>query len=289
MTSKLRRRDFLTVCGGVSALMCTNSINLFGAEPQTRYKIGICDWDLGGVAGNPKSFEVAKGFGFDGVEVSYSPDGEFSLSKKENRKLFLDAAKKANCEISSIAMGLLNGRPLATVPEAEQWVVDCIDAMLDMNVKKVLLAFFGDGDIKDNLEARKTVIEKLKRLGPIAEKQGRILCVESYLSAREHLDLLQAVGCDAVKVYYDEQNMLTKEYPIYEDMELLLKEKAIAQVHMKEYDARLGEGKVDFTKIKNLLVKYDYKDWLVVETSVKGDWKESQTANAAYLRKLFNQ
>ena len=289
MSSKLQRRDFLTVCGGVSALLCANTINLFGAESQKKYKISICDWDLGGVAGNPRAFEIAKGFGFDGVEVSYSPDGEFSLSKKENRKLFLDAAKKADCEISSFAMGVLNGRPLATVPEAEGWVVDCVDAMSDMNVKTVLLAFFGDGDIKDNLEARKTVIEKLKRLGPIAEKKGKVLGIESYMNAKEHLDLLQAVGCDAVKVYYDEQNMLTKEYSIYEDMELLLKEKAITQVHMKEYDARLGEGKVDFTKIKALLEKYEYSNWLVVETSVKGDWKESQESNAAYLKKLFNQ
>ncbi|MDR1141414.1 MAG: sugar phosphate isomerase/epimerase [Planctomycetaceae bacterium] len=292
MTNKLSRRCFLNVCGTSSLLgLSLRMQEIFGQESESlfrnqRFRVGICDWDLL-AAGNPKSFEIAKELGFEGVEISYQPDGKFSLSKQENRKKFLDAAEKTGVLISSVAMGILNDRPLATTPEAENWVDDCIAAMTEMNLKHVLLAFFGNGDIKDKTDSRKIVMEKLKRLAPKAEKQGKILGIESYLNAAEHLDMLQSIGSSSVKVYYDEQNMLTKGYPIYDDLELLLKEKAVCQIHLKEYGARLGEGKVDFQKIRNLLEQYDYRGWVVAESSVKGNWKESQSANAAIMRKIF--
>jgi sugar phosphate isomerase/epimerase len=292
MTNKFSRRCFLTVCGispllGFSLRIPKN----FGQESESlfrnqRFRIGICDWDLQ-ATGNPESFAVAKELGFEGVEISYQPDGDFSLSQQENRKKFLDAAEKAGVLISSIAMGILNNRPLATTPEAEHWVEDCIAAMTEMNLKHVLLAFFGNGDIKDKTDSRKIVIEKLKRLAPKAEKCGKILGIESYLNAAEHLDMLQSIGSSSVKVYYDEQNMLTKGYPIYEDLELLLKEKAVCRIHLKEYGARLGEGKVDFQKIRDILERYDYRGWVVAETSVKGNWQKSQSANAAFMKKIF--
>ena len=284
MQNQLSRRAFLGSC---AAAGFSTGLSLYGKTlEESRFRHGICDWDLH-ATGRPDSFAVAKELGYMGVEVSWQPEGEFSLSKPENRKKFLDAASQADVAISSLAMGVLNSRPLATESEAEGWVENGIDAMVEMNVQNVLLAFFGKGDIKDNAEARKIVIEKLRRLGPKAEKAKKTLGIESYLNAREHLDMLQAIGSDAVKVYYDEQNMLAKNYPIYDDMELLLKEKAICQVHLKEYGARLGEGKVDFTRIRNLLEKYDYRGWVVVETSVKGDWKESQKANAVFVKNLF--
>ena len=280
----ITRRSFMSSCAATAAL--TLGVPVFAQNDDRRFRCGICDWDLQ-ATGRPDSFAVAKEFGFEGVEISWQPDGEFSLSKPENRKKFLEASSSCGVAISSLAMGVLNNRPLATEPEAESWVGNCIDAMLEMKVQNVLLAFFGKGDIKDDVEARKNVIEKLRRLAPKAEKAGKTLGLETYLGAREHLDMLQAIGNDAVKVYYDEQNMLTKNYPIYDDMVLLLKEKAICQIHLKEYGARLGSGKVDFKKIRDLLEKYDYRGWVVVETSVKGDWKESQKANAAFVKELF--
>ena len=286
---KTQRRRFLQVA---AAFSCTpffaEKSGIFAQEPRKPRKIGICDWDLG-ATGNPKGFALAKELGFDGVEVSYRPEGEFSLSQPKNRELFLETAKKESVAISSLAMGILNEVPLATAEPTEGWVADCIDAMDVMKVKNVLLAFFGNGDIKDNLESRNKAIEKLKRLASKAEKKKVVLGIESYLDAREHLEMLEKIGSDAVKIYYDEQNMLAKKYPIYEDMELLLKEKVICQLHCKEYGARLGQGEVDFLKIRDLLEKYDYQGWLIVETSVEGDWKESQKANAAYLRKVFNE
>ncbi|MCL2743927.1 MAG: sugar phosphate isomerase/epimerase [Planctomycetaceae bacterium] len=278
------RRSFLY---SAAAALAVPSF-LSAAEPEKKFKVGICDWDLR-ATGNPAAFAVAKELGFEGVQVSYQPDGEFSLSKKENRKLFLEKAKESGVEIASLAMGILNSKPLATLPETTDWVEDCIEAMADMNVDQVLVAFFGEGDMKKKPEQQKPVIEKLKYLAPKAAAKKKILAVESYLNAEEHLKLLEAVGSDAVKVYYDEQNMLTMGYPIYEDLETLLKAKVVSEIHFKEYGALLGQGKVDFNKIKALLEKYGYTGWAVAEASVKekSDWKESQKSNAEYMKRLL--
>ncbi|MGL6226876.1 MAG: sugar phosphate isomerase/epimerase family protein [Thermoguttaceae bacterium] len=293
MNLAVSRRRFLTLTG---AAVCAGSVfpfgsitQVFGAPSERPFRVGICDWDLKETGTSPKSFAAAKELGFEGVEVSFSPDGEFSLRNPENYQVFLDAAKEADMEISSLAMGVLNGQPLATVPEAEDWVRDCIKAMTAMNVKNSLIAFFSKGDLNDKPDAQEIVVEKFKRLAPDAEKSGRILGIESYLDAATHLKMLDKIASDAVKVYYDERNMYEKRYPIYDDLETLLKEKAICQVHVKEYNHRLGKGKIDFARIRDLLEKYDYRGWLVVESSVKGDWKESHLENSAYLKDLFSQ
>ncbi|MDR0869314.1 MAG: sugar phosphate isomerase/epimerase [Planctomycetaceae bacterium] len=286
MTTHFTRRNFLTTTTAAAAAGLMSVPNIFGDETQRRFSIGICDWDLR-LSGNPKAFALAKELGYDGVEVSYQPEGEWSLSQSKNRPLFLEEAAKQNVKISSLAMGLLNARPLSFTPEAAEWVADCIETLAEMKIKTVLLAFFGNDKIKGNAEARNAVIEKLKVLAPKAEKNGVVLGFESWLNAKEHLAVLEAVGSPALKVYYDEQNMLTMNYPIYEDLETLLKEKAVCRIHVKENSFRLGDGLVDFKRIRDILVKYGYKDWVVAESGVKGDWKESLAANAEFLKQTF--
>lgn len=291
MRKNITRRQFINRSGlALAALTATSGLhlgNVFGATSERPYKIGICDWDLANT-GNPASFALAKEFGFEGVEVSYQPEGDFSLSQPENRKLFLEEAKTNGMEISSLAMGVMNHHPLATCDYTESWIEDCIKALKEMEIQTVLLAFFDPEGIKENLDNRKKAVEKLKRLAPIAQAQGRTLGIESYCNAQEHLAMLEEIGNDNVKVYYDIQNMMTKEYSVYDDFELLLKEKALCpQLHTKEYGARLGEGKVDFIRYRKLLEKYDYQGWLIVETAVTGDWQESQKANAQFMKKTF--
>jgi len=283
------RREFLSIAAGAAgSLFLADAATLLGADVKTSWKVGICDWDLR-ATGRMSSFAVAKELGFEGVQVSYHPDGDDALADKANRPKFLSAAQEAGVGIASLAMGLLNGRPLATTPEAEGWVADCIDAMVDMNVGQVLLAFFSAGDMNQHKEHQPLVIEKLKRLAPIAEQKKKILAVESYLSAEDNLKLLDAVGSDAVKIYYDVRNSLDKRYDIFQEMELLGSKKLICEIHFKESGRRLGDGRIDFAKVCATLEKIGYEGWLVVEGAAPGDWKESQAANAQFVKKLIGR
>lgn len=58
---------------------------------------------------------------------------------------------------------------------------------------------------------------------------------------------------------------------------------------MKENGNRLGQGRVNFPKVKEALQDIDYKDWLIIEASVKNGWEESAKANGVYLNELFNE
>jgi len=282
------RRDFLTVAAG--SLLLAGVPNLFGQDAEKKkepWKIGICDWDLR-ARGRIGSFAVAKELGFEGVQVTYHPDGTDSLAVKENRPKYLAAAKENGVAIASFCIGHLNQEPLATTREAEGWVADCLEAMEEMEVEQVLIPFFGNGNMEEHKDQQPFVIEKFKRLAPIAERKKKILAIESYLTAEDHIKMIEAIGSDAVKVYYDTRNSLNVGYDIFSEMELLGTKKLISQVHFKD-NTRLGGGDIDFTKVRETLGKAGYEGWGVVESSVSGDWKESHIENAQFLKKLFGR
>ena len=279
------RRDFLKLTLG--SLFLADAVSTFGAESQSRtlWKIGICDWDVQ-ATGRLSSFAVAKELGFDGVQVSYRPDGTDSLADKANRSKFIKAAKGSGVGIASLCIGLMNEQPLATKPETTGWVEDCIDAMVEMKVDQTLIPFFGNADMNERKEHQPIVVEKFKHLAPIAEKKKKILAIESYLSAEDHLRLIDSIGSGAVKVYYDVRNSRNKNYDIFREIELLGKNKLISQIHFKEDRSRLGEGDINFARVCETLEKIGYKGWIIVESSTSGNWKESQTANLQFVKKL---
>ena len=284
------RRKFLKITLG--SMLLADVVPLFGAKIRSRtsWKSGICDWDLR-ATGRISSFGIAKELGYEGVQVSYQPEGEDSLAVKTNRPKYLEAAKESGVAIASFCIGTLNSNPLATTPEAESWVEDCIETMAEMNVEQVLIPFFGKADMTQQTDHFPVVVEKFKRLARIAEQKRKILSIESTLSAEEHIRMIEAVGSDALKVYYDVCNgvLYKKNYDIFHEMELLGKHKLISQIHFKENRQRLGDGDINFVKVCETLEKINYDGWVVVEGSTTGDWKEAQTANARFVKKLFGR
>jgi len=280
------RREFLSLAA--SSFLLADAAVLLGAEAKTSWKVGIFDTSIQS-AGRLEAFTIAKELGFDGVQVSYQLTSPESPTVKENRSKYLAAAKETGLEISSFAMGHLNNTPLATTPEAEGMIEDCLDAMVEMNIGLVLVPFFGNADMNQHKDHQPLAIEKLKRLAPIAEKKKKILAVESYLSAEDHLTLLDAIGSDAVKIYYDVRNSKNKGYDIFHEIELLGSKKLIAQIHFKEDRYRLGEGDIDFTKVCATMEKIGYEGWIVVEGAITENMRESQIANAQFVKKLIGR
>ena len=271
------------------SLLLADTAVLLGAEEKKPWKIGICDWDLRGVK-PADAFTIAKELGFDGIQASYHVEGDDSLANKANRQKLLAAAKESGLSIASLAMGILNVQPLAITSEAEGWVVGCLDAMDEMKIDRVLLAFFPpNADMNEHKDHQPLVVEKLKRLAPIAEKKKKILAVESYLSAEDNIKIIDAIGSDAVKIYYDVRNSSNKKYDIFREMELLCSKKLICEIHFKEDTCRLGDGDIDFPKVVATLKNVGYEGWVVVESAAPGDWQESQAANAKFVKKLLGR
>src|SRR5690606_16273925 len=97
-----------------------------------------------------------------------------------------------------------------------------------------LLAFFEKGDLRNDTVGQKEVINRLEAIAPKAEKAGVILGIESWLSAEEHMRIIDTVASENVKVYYDVCNSNDMGYNIYEEIRWLGKRGHICEFHMKE-------------------------------------------------------
>jgi sugar phosphate isomerase/epimerase len=255
------------------------------------YKIGACDWSLGQ---NSKlaAFDVAKSIGLDGVQVNLGTrqDG-MHLRNKNTQIQFRDKAKETGIAISSMAIGELNNVPYKSDNQTDAWVFDAIDAATFFNVEVVLLAFFSKNDLRNDAKGVDTVIQKLKQVMPYAEKNKITLGIESYLTAEEHLDIMEKVGSDNLKVYYDFRNAQDAGNDIYHEIKLL-GNKNICELHLKENGAFLGKADIDWVKVSRALndINFHPAKWMQIEGALppKYDFINGHQQNLTFLKSIFN-
>ncbi|MGA1238597.1 MAG: TIM barrel protein, partial [Limisphaerales bacterium] len=191
--------------------------------------------------------------------------------------------------VGSLAIGELNSVPYKSDPRTEAWVSDSIDVCKALGVGVVLLAFFGDGDLKGDKSGTDEVVRRLKVVAPKAEKAGVTLGIESWLSAEEHVEIIERVGSVAVKVYYDVANSEKMGYDIYREMEWLGGQELICELHAKENGFLLGQGRVDFKRVRRVLDAIDYSGWVQIEGAIPegGNMLPSYQANQRFLREVL--
>ena len=273
--------------GAMAGLALTSSCARYVESccPQG-FKIGVCDWTIGKTA-DPASLEAAKKIGLDGVQVDFGRgDNDLPLFDPKLQKRFLDEVKKQEMEIASLAMGVLNNIPYKSDPRAERWVEEGIDVAKAMRTDIILLAFFGNGDLQNDEQGTNMVIKRLREVAPKAEKAGVTLAIESWLSAEQHVDIIERVGSPAVKVYYDVANSHKAGYDIYSEIRQL--GRFICQFHAKDYDDLYGKGSIDFERVRSAMDDAGYRGWLVMEgTKMPLGVEESCRYDAEYLRTIF--
>ena len=261
---------------------------LFAAASKRRFRLGACDWSIGRM-GEPTALELAKEIGLDGVMVSFGTlANDMRLRKPEMQRQYKEAAARTGLEVSSLAIGELNSIPYKSDPRTVAWVSDSIDVCQALGVRVVLLAFFSNDDLRGDKEGVDEVVRRLKAVAPKAEKAGVSLGIESWLSAEQHLDILKRVGSPAVRVYYDVCNSNDMGYDICREIRLLGKER-ICEFHFKENGALLGQGKVDFKKVRAALDDISYSGWIQIEGAVPPGKQilESYQANCKFLRGIL--
>jgi sugar phosphate isomerase/epimerase len=287
----MTRRGFLkgTAAGLVGTAVASKGLAADAGGAVPRIRLSACDWSLG--AGGPGGLEVAKRCTLDGLEVSPGgPADRLQIADPAWRAKLKEAAAKTGVAVSSVAMGLLNECPLASDPRGPAWLEQVIEATADLGARAILLAFFGPGDLLEGTELKAkeadVVVGRLKDAAPKAKQAGVILGVESYLSAAQNLDLLKRIGSDSVRVYYDVRNSTDKGYDVPAEIRTL--GDRICQVHFKDGEHYLGEGKVDMDGVAASMAAIGYAGWVVLETSCPSKDRDADfTRNAAYARKLL--
>ncbi len=264
--------------------------------PDHRYKIGVCDWmilkrqRLG-------AFQLTKDIGADGVEVDMGSLGqrdtfENALADASVRKQFLDTARDLGLEICSLAMSGFYAQSFAERPTVPRMLQDCIDTMQLMGVKVAFLPMGVRGDLVLHPELRPAIVERLRAVGPIAEKAGAVIGVETALDAAGEVKLLEDVGSPAVRIYFNFSNALQNGRDLDAELRTLGKDR-ICQIHCTDQDGVWLENnpRINMPKVKETLDGMGWSGWLVIERS--RDARDSRNvrrnfgANAAYLKKVF--
>lgn len=265
---------------------CASSAKRKAKAHPAGFKIGVCDWTIK-KRSDPASLEVAKRIGLDGVQVDFGiSEDDLPLFNPELQKRFMEAQQEHEMEIASLAMGVLNNVPYKNDPRAERWVPKAIDIAERMGVNVILLAFFGKGDLQNDPQGVDAVVTKLRQVAPRAEKAGVTLGIESWLSAGQHIDIIDRVDSPAIKVYYDVGNSNKAGYDIYSEIRQL--GKLICQFHAKDYDDLYGKGSIDFKRVREAMDDIGYRGWFVMEgTKMPLGVEESCRYDAEYLRGVF--
>jgi sugar phosphate isomerase/epimerase len=266
----------------------TGSSAAFPRAESGRIKIqfGVCDWTIQ-KGGDPTALELAAKLGLDGVQVSLNPKGDsLALVDQNLQQAYHAAAEKNKLQIASFAIGELNNVPLKSDPRAEKWVIEGIDVAAAMKVKIILVPFFGKGDIRNDPAGTEAVIAALRRLAPKAEKAGVILALESWLSADDHLKIINAVGSPAVRVYYDVGNSQEAGYDISKEIRLL--GPLICEFHAKDYKDLYSKGSIDFPAVRAAMEDIGFSGWLVLEeVKLPLGTENSIKHDLDYLRSVF--
>lgn len=263
---------------------------LMAASSMPAIKIGACDWSIG-KGSDIGAFDVAKEIGVDGIMVDMgSPDNDLRIRHKEVQEDYKKASERTGIIVSSLALGLFNRFSFHSDPRTQDWIKYSIESAKNLNTKIVLLAFFNASDLRNDLSRKEVAINHLKAVMPMAEAAGVMLGIESYLNAKEHEEIMDAVGSKNLKVYFDFRNTADAGFDPVAEFKKLGRGK-VCELHMKENGFLLGSGTVDWNGVANAIYEMNYtgNGWMQIEGAIpKGaDIVSSYKQNLAYLRKLF--
>ena len=285
-----RRQMMAGAARAAAGLAVTCSCAPFAKDGQENaragFKLAVCDWTIKKTA-DPGSFDLAKRIGLDGVQVDFgSGENHLPLFDEYLQDNILKEARKNKMQIPSLAMGVLNSVPYKSDPRAERWIRQGIEVAETMDVKVILLPFFGEGDLLNDEQGICLVVRRLRQIAADAEMTGVTLGIESRLSAEQHIDIIERVGSRAVRIYYDVANSHKEGYDIYKEIRQL--GPLICEFHAKDYDNLYGKGSIDFKEVRLAMDDIDYRGWLVMEgTKMPLGLEESCRYDAEYLRGIF--
>lgn len=254
--------------------------------PPSPYRFGACSWSSG--LSLLDSIPWARTVGLNGVEIDPGPaQPRLPLSDAAARNPVRAAVATSDIAISTICAVFLNDYPMADDPSAESWVLQCIESATFFGADVVLLPFFGKGDLRDGTSLRQPqitrVIERLRRVMPQAERAGVSIALETTLNARDQLDIVDKIGSDHAKVYFDIGNANYFGYDPATEIRQL--GKRMARIHFKDA-GYLGEpNRIDLSRVAAALEDIEYQGWLVLETNCpSGDATADFKRNLATLR-----
>ena len=313
----MTRRHFLAGAAAGAAGTTMLSRLLAAREASPGIRVGICDWSIGG-RGKVEALDTAGQIHLEGVQISpLKPEDVLSYARPAVQKAYKEKVKATGVVVSGLGLTVGNQCPLATDPRAVKWLEQTIDATAELGASAILMAFFGKGDMrakagggggkKGGKGGKKPapqpargaaatasgmkkaefdrLVERLKIVAPRAKDKGVTLGLENTLSARQNIEIMDAVGNDAVQVYYDIANSTKNGYDVPAEIRLL--KGRINEFHFKENKGNFPDGSIKMPPIIEAIKAIDFKGWLILERHFGSDRMAYFDRNGKYIRKVF--
>ena len=259
-------------------------------------KYGICA--AGRFGELEDAFRVAPEIGFDGLEIPFVKVDNYEdelIWTREGVRQLRSWSEQHAVEMPSCVAGRYNLRGFPdddprVREEAVELMLHLIDMCAEAGIGKILTAFFGD-QMLDGEERIQRAIDGVSECAPRAESQGVTLALEGTVDVETWLRMIDAIGSEAVGVYYDVGNALRFGLDGPEEMRRLDEEGLLSQIHIKDmtYDHKnkpLGDGDVDWDGVGEALREISYDDYLVLETPSSENPREDYATWLEFTRQL---
>ena len=280
------------------------------AEPgapikNKRFKVAADDEFLNNYRQDLKEFPFAQTAGLDGIvmDMGHMPGGKVlqnHLVDPAVREKFLAKSRETGVEIACLGFLAMYAWVVPRVPDIDAITHNWVDALVQMGVKLGFMPLMTpDSTLAEPSHAAlvKETVALFKRVAPYAEKNGVILSIESNVDADGYKKFLDAVGSPAVRVFYDPGVGLENKFDVYQDIKDLGNDRVSAlrlqqgSVAPEKFEHRLGDGLINFTKLRDTLMEMNWGGWMSIARSrLKGTERKAapnMLANAAYVHKMF--
>ena len=254
-------------------------------------RVGMTDWNLGR-RGDITKIALARELGLDGIQVSltFPTDGTPHLRQPETQVAFKREALKHGVQICSLAIGNpgKSRLPFHTNPASAVLLVEAVEVARNLGTTNILLPILGDSHIDMTSQSQvDTFVAMMKEVARYAERAGVVVALEDWISAEDNLRLLDAIGSDAVGVYYDARNIKSRLHDPYGEPAKL--GKRIDQIHVKNGQKLLRDPELlDWSRLSQEYFDIGYTGWYVLETgSPTGDFVADTKSNIEFVRKMF--
>jgi sugar phosphate isomerase/epimerase len=288
------RRTFVKSCAVGAAGIGINMFRAPGATAETEsakqppLKIGIRAATMR-MVGDINVVQTASGIeGISGVELQVV-GGSRNLHDLDMARQYKRESDRWNMRIPSIAGVWDKGVNLFS-PNAAETLESSIRIAELLGSRVVLVAFFKDGAPDMGREASYgPVVELMKKVALKATDAGVVLGLENSLSPSENVKLIDLIGQQSVRVYYDLHNMSTYGHTAeaVPGVKLMGRER-ICAVHVKNGDKLIEQpGPIDWAAAFAAFKDIGYDGWFTFETSHKSVAAciADTPRNVAFLRK----
>jgi len=255
----ITRRNFIKSTAKIGAGAYLASL-LCAFNSKGKYPIGVFDHSTGLKKDFEALFNLCKKVGLDGIQFTGYINDDAVV------EAYLAQMKRTGLKASATCIGF----PYE-YPHGVESLCKSIDGTAKLGTDVVLIPFFGEGTLKNedrylNKERAAKLIPELKKVMPHAEEKKVYVCMEGELCADDNKRIVDAVGSEYFKIYYDIKNIEACGFNAPSDIRAL--KGYIKQVHLK----CAGDKLYDTPMPKNMddtiqaIIDIGYDDWLVFES-----------------------